>query len=40
MFYKVLSIVLLLALIVTAYILADVIINNHTIIVTNDFNIK
>ncbi len=39
-FYKVLSVVLLLTLILAVYILADVIINEHTIIVTNDFNIK
>lgn len=36
-FYKILSVVLLLALIFTVYILADVIINERTVIITNDF---
>lgn len=36
-FYKILSIVLLLAFILTVYILADVIINEHTVIITNDY---
>lgn len=36
-FYKILSAVLLLALILTVYILAYVITNEHTIIITNDF---
>lgn len=36
-FYKVLSVILLLALIVTAYILADVIINEFTVTITNNF---
>ena len=36
-FYKILSVVLLLALILTVYILADSIINEHTINITNNF---
>lgn len=36
-FYKILSIVLLLALILAMYILADSIINEHTINITNNF---
>lgn len=36
-FYKILSFVLLIALIVTAYILADVIINEFTVTITNNF---
>lgn len=36
-FYKILSVVLLLALIFTVYILADSIINEHTINITNNF---
>ena len=36
-FYKILSAVLLLALILTVYILADSIINEHTINITNNF---
>lgn len=36
-FYKILSIVLLLALILTMYILVYVITHDHTVIITNDF---
>lgn len=36
-FYKILSVVLLLALIFTVYILADVIINEHTITITTHY---
>jgi len=36
-FYKVLSVILLLALIITVYILADVIINEYTVTITNNF---
>ncbi len=35
--FKVLSVILLLALLVVVYILADVIINEHTITITNNF---
>lgn len=36
-FYKVLSVILLLVLIVVVYTLTDVIINEHTITITNNF---
>ena len=36
-FYKVLSVVLLMAFIITVYILADVIINEYTVTITNNF---